>query len=87
MDIDIVTAPQRSSEIPESLRLDPRTPRTSLLDRLALRVGLALLIWSTRSPRVAIDRDEHRRAHEARRAGEQREHENARRALLLPPLR
>ncbi len=41
-------APQRSSAIPDTLRPLGRVPRTTLRDRLAMRIALALLLWSTR---------------------------------------
>lgn len=53
----------------ERLELPGRTARTSLLDRIAMRIALALLLWSSR-PRAEADRDAVRRAREreARRA-------------------
>lgn len=44
-------APQRPAAPPRHLPLAPlqsRTPRTGALDRIALRVALALLLWGTR---------------------------------------
>ncbi|CAI9386384.1 hypothetical protein [Microbacterium sp. T2.11-28] len=53
--MNTLTAPQRSDRrrsddtVPLShLPLQDRTPRTALPDRVALRVALALLLWSTR---------------------------------------
>ncbi|WOF21610.1 hypothetical protein N8K70_09400 [Microbacterium betulae] len=40
-----------------------RTPRTSTADRLAMRIGLWLLLWSTRP---SDDRESAERAHAAR---------------------
>jgi len=56
-----LTAPQRSDRrrfddaVPlQHLPFEDRTPRTSLPDRVALRVALALLLWSTRpQPRTS----------------------------------
>lgn len=33
----------------QQIRIDPR-PRATLIDRLAMRIGLWLLIWGTRNP-------------------------------------
>lgn len=53
----------------ERLELPGRVARTSFLDRVAMRVALALLLWSSR-PRVETDRDAVLRAceRETRRA-------------------
>ncbi|RLK49361.1 hypothetical protein [Microbacterium telephonicum] len=66
-------APQRTAAPPERLPLEPlqtRTLRTRPLDRLALRVALTLLLWSTRpeTDRVLLSR-----AHDATVARENRE--------------
>ncbi len=41
-------APPQTPLPTESLRVPGRTPRTSLVDRVALRVALWLVLWSTR---------------------------------------
>ncbi len=79
-------APQRLSGIPDTQRLTSRPPHTSLLDRIALRIGLRLLIWSTRNPRLTDDREEHSRFHRAEAARAAREHGFIREALLAPRL-
>jgi len=82
--MNTLTAPQRSdgrhSDLPDTLRnlpLHDRTPRTSLPDRLALRVALTLLLWSTRPPRrpvsavrrqAELDRERRERAWQQRAA-------------------
>ncbi|GGH39657.1 hypothetical protein [Microbacterium album] len=38
--------------------LQDRAPRTALHHRIAMRIGLALLLWGTRPRHVAADRDE-----------------------------
>jgi hypothetical protein len=78
-----MTAPQRSAGFPHTLPLD-RPQRASLLERTAMRLGLVLLVWSTRMPRLAHDRDEHARVHRNHAAREARESTYARRALLSP---
>ena len=77
-------APQRLSGIPDTQRLTSRPPHTSLLDRIALHIGLRLLIWSTRSPRLTLDREEHSRSYRAHTARAAREHGYTREALLAP---
>ena len=57
--------------------LDDRAPRTSLLDRLALRIALRLLLWSTRPTASAADV-------ERQRARAEREQQWLRRYLHLP---
>lgn len=83
MDTTTTLAPQRVSGIPDTLRLDRRPARTSLLDRVALHIGLRLLIWSSRAPHV-VDRDRHRRVFEHERARIAREHDHYRAALFAP---
>ncbi|MGB4778566.1 hypothetical protein [Microbacterium sp.] len=52
--MNTATAPQRSVDQaapPDPLQLLPlqgRTPRTTLLDRIAMRIALQLLLWSSR---------------------------------------
>ena len=77
-------APQRPSGIPDTLRLPSRESRTSLLDRAALHIGLQLLIWGTRTPRLTDDRERHARAHRTHAATAAREHGYLREALLAP---
>ena len=79
-------APQRLSGIPDTQRLTSRTPRTSLIDRMALRLGLWLLIWGSRTPRLAHDRELHSRHHRAEAARAVREHGYLREASLAPRL-
>ena len=67
-----ITAPQRPSAQADSLRLEGRTPRTSLLDRIAMRLALALLLWSTR-PDGGTDRAAVIAAHRERQARIERE--------------
>ena len=76
-------APQRLSGIPDTQRL---TSRTSLIDRIALRLGLWLLIWGSRTPRLAPDRETHSRHHRAQAARAAREHGYLREASLAPRL-
>jgi hypothetical protein len=70
--MDTLTAPQRSDrrdvDVADTLQwpsLSERAPRTSLPDRIALRVALALLLWSTRPPLTPLS-DHARRAEEDR---------------------
>lgn len=58
--------------------------RVGLVDRLALRLGIALVAWSRR-PRVLDERDD--RAHRAQNAldTERRERDMLRMLALLPP--
>ena len=66
-----LTAPQRSDrrdiDVADSLQrlpLTDRAPRTSVPDRIALRVALALLLWSTRPPSPVSSADNRRAARE-----------------------
>jgi hypothetical protein len=77
-------APQRLSGVPDTLRLPSRDTRTSLVDRIALRVGLQLLIWGTRTPRLTDDRERHARARRAHVENTTRQHAYLREALLAP---
>jgi len=77
-------APQRPSGIPDTLRLPSRDTRTSLIDRIALHIGLRLLIWGTRTPRLADDRERHARARLTHEATAARERAFLREALLAP---
>ena len=84
--MNTLLAPQRLSVIPDTQRLTSRAPHTSLIDRVALHIGLRLLIWSTRTPRLTHDREEHSRIHRAEAARAAREHGYTREALLAPRL-
>lgn len=77
-------APQRPSGIPDTLRLLSRETRTSLVDRIALRIGLRLLIWGTRTPRLTDDRERHARIRLHRETLAEREHGYLREAYLAP---
>lgn len=48
-----LTAASRHDHPPQQLQPTQRVRRVSPLDRLALRLGLALLIWARRPARVA----------------------------------
>jgi hypothetical protein len=84
--MNTLLAPQRRSGVPDTLRLPSRDTRTSLLDRLALHVGLWLLLWSTRSPRLADDRARHAQAYRHQEAVARRERAYLREASLAPRL-
>jgi len=84
--MNTLLAPQRVSGIPDTQRLTSRSPRPSLPDRIALRIGLRLLIWSTRTPRLAQDREEHSRSYRNQVARAARERDYSREALLAPRL-
>jgi len=77
-------APQRPSGIPDTLRLPSRDTRTSIIDRIALHVGLRLLLWGSRTPRLTDDRERHARAHRNHTATKAREHGYLREAALAP---
>lgn len=77
---------QQVTELPAALALPARGTRTSLVDRIALRVGLRLLLWSTRSPRLADDRTRHAQAYHHLEATARRERDFQREALLAPRL-
>jgi hypothetical protein len=84
--MNTLLAPQRLSGIPDTQRLAGRTPRTSIIDRTALYLGLRLLIWSTRAPRLTLDREAHSRWHHSEAARAAREHGHLRGILLAPRL-
>lgn len=84
--MNTLLAPQRLSGIPDTQRLTSRTPHTSLLDRIALHIGLRLLIWSTRTPRLADDREAHSRSYRTQSARADREYGYTREVLLAPRL-
>lgn len=82
--MNTLLAPQRSSGVPDTLRLPSRDHRTTLVDRVALRLGLWLLLWSTRTPRLADDRVRHAHAYRTHRATARREWSYQREAFLAP---
>ncbi|WP_106814148.1 hypothetical protein [Microbacterium timonense] len=82
--MNTLLAPQRPSGVPDTLRLPSRDPRTSLVDRVALRLGLWLLLWSTRSPRLADDRLRHAQAYRHQEERARRERAYLREASLAP---
>lgn len=61
--------------------LEHRAPRTTLIDRIAMRIGLQLLLWSTRP---AMTRDKAQAAYRLRREAQQLE---AQRAALIGSMR
>lgn len=67
-----------ATESQADLARRPAHPPSSL-DRIALRIGLALIVWSRRSAKPAPEREELARAHAVQRAREQREREYERR--------
>lgn len=83
MTMSTLLAPQRPSGIPDPLPLVGRAPRTSLPDRIAMRIALALLLWSTR-PTDTRGRVAGAESHQLLRDRRIREHEWARLRLLLP---
>lgn len=64
----------------------PRSSRVGLIDRLALRLGVALVAWSRR-PRELDSRDRTARLVERELSTEQRERQMQRTMLLLFPPR
>ena len=90
--MNTLLAPQRRDEpyqrddlVSDTLRLSSRNTRTTVLDRVALRVGLRLLLWSTRNPRLADDRHRHALARRHLEANAQSARAHQREALLLAP--
>lgn len=81
-----LSAPQRTSAVLAALQHPTPTDqiRQTFLDRLAMRIALGLLLWSTR-PRT--DRAELVLRHRERLAREAREQEWDRRRALLAPRR
>jgi len=75
-------APQRQPGPPDTLRLPSRDDRISLVDRLALHLGLRLLLWSTRTPRLADSRDRHSDAFRRQEDAAQRERAYVRGVIL-----
>ncbi len=82
------TRPGRQQQHPPSSPLENRAPARSvgLVDRLALRLGVALVAWSRR-PRELDSRDRRARRVERELSTEQRERQQQRLALLLLPPR
>jgi hypothetical protein len=78
-------APQRPSGIPDTLRLPSRDTRTSIIDRIALHIGLRLLLWGSRAPRLTDDREGHARARRNHAALTARQRGHLREALVLAP--
>ncbi|MFC8681454.1 hypothetical protein ACFT30_08015 [Microbacterium ureisolvens] len=79
-------APQRPSGLPDTLRLPSRDDRISLLDRLALHVGLRLLLWSAQKTRLTDDRRRHASAFQLQQEEEARRQAYLRGVLLAHPL-
>ena len=78
-------APQRPSGLPETLQLpDRQDQRVTVVDRVAMRVGLRLLLWSTRRPRLADDRTRHAEAYHHEVDAIRRERDHLRATLLAP---
>ncbi|GAA3904785.1 hypothetical protein [Microbacterium invictum] len=73
---------EQRSTAPETSILLGRTPRPSAVDRIAMRVAVRLLIWSTRP--VGDDRDERVQRHELASQLAQRERVWEQRRLLNP---
>ena len=79
--------PGRQQQHPPSTTLTTRAParRVGLVDRLALRLGVALVAWSRR-PRELDSRDQLARRVQRELSTEQRERQMQRQLqLLLPP--
>ena len=66
---------------------DAPAPRIHLLDRIALRVGVALLLWGARTQRVVLTHEAHGRIHHSERQRESRESAAIRDMLYGPLLR
>ena len=73
-------APQRPAPSAEPLRIEHLHPRATRLERLAMRVGMWLLIWSTRP---LPDQDRERSDFELDRERELRERSYLRNASLI----
>jgi hypothetical protein len=63
------------------------TRKVTTLDRIALRIGLALIVWSRRHARHISDREQHSQKADHHQAREAREHEARRQAHLTFPVR
>ncbi|CAL4859903.1 hypothetical protein [Microbacterium sp. MM2322] len=82
-----LTAPQRTSAVIAALQHPTptsNTARQTFIDRIALRLALALLLWSTRP---GADREEIDARRRERLARDAREAEWDRRRALLTPRR
>ncbi len=75
--------PQQTAEAPRP----SVSRRVAVLDRIALRLGLALIVWSRRRDRKRLSREQQRLDHANLVATERREREAERRALLTVPFR
>ncbi len=84
--MNTLLAPQRSSAPPDSLRTTPPVPRPSLADRIAMRVGLRLLLWSTRAARRVRDHELCIRRYRVQEETARRERAHLRETLLVPRL-
>ena len=71
---------------PAGITPRPATRRVGLVDRVALRLGVALVAWSRR-PRLLDDRAERERRAQLERSTALRERQWQRDALLLLPPR
>ncbi|WP_439563553.1 hypothetical protein [Microcella sp.] len=80
--------PGRQQQHPPSPTVTNRAParRVGLIDRLALRLGVALVAWSRRQ-RVLDARDERSHRVHSARATELRERQMQRSAMLMLPPR
>ena len=63
------------------------TRKVTPLDRIALRIGLALIVWSRRRARQIHDREQHSLKHTQHQARETRAEEARRQAHLTFPIR
>jgi hypothetical protein len=75
----------RPGRVPDTLQLPSHHTRIALVDRLVLRVGLRLLLWSTRTPRMTDDRLRHSHGFRHQETIALRERGHLREALLLAP--
>lgn len=80
------TEQQHPPSSPTIVGAPRRANRVALIDRVALRIGVALVAWSRR-PRVLDHRDRQQRRLHTTRATEQRERAMQRAALLTLPSR
>jgi len=83
--MNTLLAPQRPSGLPDTLQLPHRQDqRVTVVDRVAMRVGLRLLLWSTRRPRLADDRTRHAETYRHEVDAARRERDHLRATLLAP---
>ena len=88
--MNTLLAPQRRDDpyqhevFADTLQLPRRDDRISPLDRAVLHLGLRLLLWSTRNPRLADDRVRHATERRHQEANAQRARDHLRQALLAP---